>query len=51
MLQLILMFLGFFYPNNNVNTISNTPTSVQSSTVPNEELDTGGETHPIPPKK
>ncbi len=50
MIQFLLMVLGFFYPNNNVNTISNPPTTVQNSTDPGKGLDTGGDTGQTPPK-
>lgn len=52
MIQLLLTLLGLISPGNNVNTSSfsqDSPT-IQNTNI-GEGLDTGGETHPIPPKK
>lgn len=53
MIQLILMLIGFGFPNHNVGTIDNSssPLILQGNTAIGEELDTGGETIPLPPKK
>ncbi len=53
MIQLLLMLLGFIFPDNDVNTstISQDPTIIQSTDI-GEGSDTGGETGTtLPPKK
>lgn len=61
MIQFILMLLGLAFSNNNANTVTTTdnnqtPGIVQVQNSPADPGDstggdTGGETHPIPPKK
>ncbi|MEG0928311.1 MULTISPECIES: hypothetical protein [Chryseobacterium] len=52
MIQLILILLGITLHNGSTNTANgNQTTTMQSSTILSENLDTGGETIQTPPKK
>lgn len=51
MIQLILMLLGFTFPNNNVYNTNQTSITVQSNTDFSEDMDTSGETTQLPPRK
>lgn len=52
MIQLLLTLLGLVFPGNNVNaiTISQGSPILQNTNI-GEELDTGGDTIQVPPKK
>lgn len=52
MIQLLLTLLGLLLPANNINTsnLSHDSPVIQNTNI-GEELDTGGDTIPFPPKK
>ncbi|WP_168801832.1 hypothetical protein [Empedobacter tilapiae] len=51
MLELLFALLGFFFPNQNTNTISNNQQQIIQTSTDFVDGDTNGETGNTPPKK
>lgn len=51
MIQILLTLVGLFFPTNKENKVNSTQYTTTIKVVNPADLDTGGETQPIPPKK